>query len=214
MVPLCWLPVCPDLLPATSCHKHPARWGRSLKVTHKTNHTHPSRLHWKQHLAHVYNSGERSGQVTQASVGKKISLCLFDFCRCFVAFENSVWQIRFFFLIFEEIFFFWKFFLKFFFFFFFWKFFLKFFLNIFFFEKKFLQKKNFFFEKFYLKIFFQDFFFFWRSWCVHFEVSNLVLFWMSFQILWFHLFHNAHTISALSFKISFHFEFQVSSKEI
>ena len=170
MVPLCWLPVCPDLLPATSCHKHPARWGRSLKVTHKTNHTHPSRLHWKQHLAHVYNSGERSGQVTQASVGKKLSLCLFDFCRCFVAFENSVWQIRFFFFnfwrnffflqkIFFEIFFLKK---KFFFLILFLKnFFLKkFFLYNFFFEKKISSKKIFFFRKILFKNFFQDFFFF------------------------------------------------------
>ena len=74
-----------------------------------------------------------------------------------------------------------------------------------------------FFRKIWLKIFFSKIFFFF----FFFEVDVFILkclawfwFWMSFQILWFHLFHNAHSISALSFKISFHFEFQVSSKEI
>ena len=98
----------------------------------------------------------------------------------------------------------------------FWNYFWKyFFLKKFFFEKKFSKffSKNFI-ENYFFKIFFFFFLFF-------FEVDVFILkcltwfrFWMSFQILWFHLFHNAHTISALSFNISFHFEFQVSSKEI
>ena len=151
----------------------------------------------------------------------------------FVAFENSVWQIRFFlkkiwrnFFFLQKIFFEKIFFLKNFFFeIFFWK--KNFFEDIFFNKKKifwiffkfcfeiFFWKKisKFFFEKFYWKFFFLRFFFFFFffwicSWC--FKCLAWFWFWMSIQL--FHLFHNAHSISALSFKISFHFEFQVSFK--
>ena len=108
-------------------------------------------------------------------------------------------KFDFFFFNFEEFFFLQKIFLKIFFFeeFFFWKnFFWKiFFWNFFgknFFWRNFKKKKNFFFkfcfeiffekkiskiffEKFYWKFFFFKIFFFFLSWCVHFEVSSLVL---------------------------------------
>ena len=107
-------------------------------------------------------------------------------------------KFDFFFLILKTFFFCRKFFWKYFFFkkFFLKNFFLKFFLKKiflkkFFFNKFFLKKKNFFefflkfcFEiffqkffskKFYWKFFFFKIFFFFLSWCVHFEVSSLVL---------------------------------------
>ena len=148
---------------------------------------------WPEKISELKYSRERSGQVTQASVGKKLSLCLFDFCRCFVAFENSVWQIRF--LEKKNIFekknsekknFKNKFFSKFF-----WNF-----LDFFFFRQNFFFQ-NFFFQKIFLNL------------QLMFQVSNLVSILNVISIVSF-ISQCTYNFTRLWFNISFHFEFQVS----